>query len=309
MYKSIIIDTNLLYYRNFATNKKLTHTVSGQPMYTGGIYGSIKSIMALRRKYLSPNGEMVFLFDNHASKSNLRKQIDETYKCNRIEKSKKFYKGIDYLEKILMYMYDNCKIVRISYMEADDLLPAVINCYKPTDKILLVSNDEDWCRSLTSNIHILKNKEIVTQYSYEEKNGFFPTKENIILYKTFKGDTSDNIPNPIPRFPKDKLIQIMDSKIEDIWDFLQRFDKGEYKEIIIEDSVWYKRLKNTEIRKRLILNWRLVDYMGYDEADLHEGTFNCKFKKHTLRTLYLALGFNIEKLDYRLNVKMTNFFT
>lgn len=318
-YKKIIIDSNNLYYRNFEVNKNLSYTVNGSPMHTGGIYGSLRSVFAYYKKYLLsnlPDSEIIFTFDNHASKNNLRKQIDENYKCNRIERSKKFYKGIDYLEKIFLNLYDNAKVIRISYMEADDLIPAILNNFNKNDKILLISNDEDWCRSITDNIHVLKNNEIITKYSYKEKHGFFPNIRNITLYKSFKGDTSDNIPNPIKRFPHKVLIELMNYDFEDIWDFFYKFDKGEFNNILSEDinATWYNKLKdNSKIRKRLILNWRLVDYMGCPEADFQNGTYQCKFNSIVLRTLYSVLGFNIEKLDYRLiydntNRKTTAFF-
>lgn len=310
-YMLIIFDTNNLFYRNEAVFKNLTYTINGCPIQTGGIYGSLKSIMSIKDKFLIENGKMIFGFDNCNSKLFLRKQIDFNYKSNRLEKSSLFYKNLDYLEKIILHLYDNCKVVRLPFFEADDLLPTILNQQSKTNKILLVSNDQDWSRCLTENIHQLSNNEIVTIYSFKEKHGFMPNMNTLIFYKTFKGDTSDNIPNALPRFPKEILLQLLNNyHLEDIWQFFNDLDKGLLDSIVSVDNNWRIKLNEKSVRERLIMNYRLVNFLGCEKSELDEGTYECKYNPKILRLLYSSLGFNIERLDERLtklNNNITNF--
>jgi hypothetical protein len=91
-----------------------------------------------------------------------------------------------------------------------------------------------------------------------------------------------------------------------VWDFFNKLDKGIFNNIIPIN--WIERLNEFLVRDRLIKNYRLLDFISFDGQELFEGTFDCNFNKNNLRLLYASLGFNIDQLDGRLKVHMTNFF-
>jgi hypothetical protein len=51
-----------------------------------------------------------------------------------------------------------------------------------------------------------------------------------------------------------------------------------------------------------LLNYRLVSYKPFKQEQSKEAVHRCKFNATVLRQLYLALHFNVEKLDPRLIV-------
>ena len=51
-YDYLLIDSNLLYHKNYNANKDLTYKVKGTTIVTGGIYGFIRSIRKLKRNLL-----------------------------------------------------------------------------------------------------------------------------------------------------------------------------------------------------------------------------------------------------------------
>ena len=74
-YDNLIIDTNLLYYKNYSVHKNLTYEVKGKTLITGGIYGSIISIKKLIRERLVEQGTVWCVFDNATSKQNMRQRM------------------------------------------------------------------------------------------------------------------------------------------------------------------------------------------------------------------------------------------
>jgi 5'-3' exonuclease len=77
-------------------------------------------IRSIERKHLSRYGEMYCIFDNTFSVHDRRKEIDPDYKSNREEqKDPSFYRGLDYLNNILMNFDDHFVVVKRPGSEAD----------------------------------------------------------------------------------------------------------------------------------------------------------------------------------------------
>lgn len=296
----IIVDVSNLYYRAYHTHKDLVYEFpQGKgKLITGGVYGFLQSINKLSRIYTTTQGRVPkfwFLFDNHDSKINNRKLIDPDYKKNRVKQSSEFYRGIDYLEMVLMHHSDGNVIINRTEWEADDLVKPVVYEIDSSHTILLYSQDLDYSRLIEhegrkifwDNAHQIFDKKV-----FRIHYGFTPTESSVTLYKTFKGDPSDAIPNAVPNLPKEVLFQIMEA-YKDLYKFLQDLP------IIWFLSDHWKR-KIQEAIPRLILNEQLVSFIGIGKEQLKDSTFETRYSPHTLKTLYESIGFNIDKIDRRL---------
>lgn len=295
MYDVIIIDSNNWYHRNFETHKDMTHKVGEKTIVTGGIYGFLQSVKKWRRNFSHSDTKFYFLFDNPTTKSNLRQQmIDPHYKENRKKRPKSFYRSIDYL-RLILENYDNdfyC-IYGTGY-ESDDIAPYVLKKIPQDKKVLLISEDMDWSRLISENVHQYMKDRIFTKKEFQNKYGFIPTLNSIVLYKTIRGDKVDDIPIGLSNLPEKILLKLIDN-YKDIYDILDNL-----KTIRFLSELWQKRF--IENRDRLILNHQLVSFFKIQESYLNECTSKGKYKPEQLKILYESLGFDIYDFDKRVYI-------
>lgn len=299
-YSKVVIDISNLYGRAYHTSPQMTSVLDdGTEIVTGGIYTSMKMIQKIERDYLSPLGEVYFVFDNHYSGENKRKQIDPDYKVRRQKKDESYYRGIDLLHFLLMNYKDNYVVIKRPGSEADDLVSPLVSEFD-SSQILLVSNDMDWFRLIGENVHVAKYEKkeyvIYDQEVFNERFGFYPTEQRICLYKCFRGDASDNIPKGVPGIREETLVRI-------VRDFssLKEIFSSMYSTEYINDT-WRKKIEAG--KSRLRLNMKLVSFEKIPYEELKEYMFFSKFSPRSLRSLYKSLNFSISSFDPRI----TQFF-
>jgi 5'-3' exonuclease len=278
-------------------------------MVTGGIYNSLRMIQRIERDYLQPEGEVYFLFDNCHSGINKRKEIDPDYKANREKKDEAFYRSLDFLHLVLLNYKNNYKTVKVEGSEADDLVDTLVKM-NPDDSILLVSNDLDWFRAIRENVHVAKyekgNYHIYDKDEFVEKYGFEPTVTKMCMYKSFKGDSGDNVPIGVEGIRTKVLVKLV-SEFDSIQDIIRHVDELDY----VSDTFKERIKENTP---RLLMNYKLVDYLDISEEQINEGTYDCSFNPRTLNSLYQTLEFDVSRLDtrvyqfYPINKKGGSFF-
>lgn len=310
-YQKIFVDVSNFYYRGFYTGQSMTIELDEKTtMVTGGIYNSLRMIQKIERDYLAKDGEVFFLFDNCHSGINRRKQIDPDYKSNREKKDEAFYRSLDYLHVVLLSYKDNYRTVKVEGMEADDLVGKLVDIYKK-DSILLVSNDLDWFRAINSNVQAAKYEKgkyhIYDKKAFIERYGFEPTVNRMCMFKSFVGDAGDNVPKGVPNMKTKDIVRLV-SEFDSIHDIVQNIDSLDY-----ITPLFKKRIK--ENASRLVMNYKLVDYLSISETELKENIFYCKFNAKALNVLYTSLGFDIAKIDPRVyqffpkKKKVGSFFT
>lgn len=292
MYNKFVVDVSNLFYRNYFTHKDIHFNVNGVLIESGGIYGFIKSIQKLQKDF-NDSAEFYFLWDNLASKDLARKELDPDYKLNRTKYSESFYRSLDYLRLILLNYSDKFFCIQIENFEADDLVPAILETFTQQDKILIISEDLDYSRCITDNVHLFKNHQVFTKQSFKEKYGFEPTKEKVVLWKTFKGDSSDNIPVGVPRLRENKIFYLI-NKYADIYSILENV----HSEIEVLGEKCINHI--LDHKSRLILNYQLVDFIDIDSNILINSIFKGNFNSNSLRFFYKSLGFKIADIDSRL---------
>ncbi len=295
LYKNIIIDGNNLYEKNFYKFKYLTIKLSNTvTIVTGGIYGFIRSINRIEKKYLSRNGKIYILFDNVNSKVEQRKNIDPEYKANRIKKNSLFYKSLSILQYLLINYKDNLILMYKTSYEADDLVKPIISIIDKSETILLVSEDQDWARLINYRdriIHWFAKKSIFTPKEYYNKYHYLPSENTITLYKTIRGDVSDNIPIGVSNILEKDLLRLI-SEYKDIYDLLLNINNIEYLSDIIKENF----ISN---QARLRLNYQLISFQEINIKDLTSFIYYTKFNSKILKIIYNDLKFNINLIDSR----------
>ena len=294
-YQKIFIDVSNFYYRGYSVGQNMSTIMEDdQEMVTGGIYNSLRMIQRVERDFLADKGEVFFLFDNCHSGINKRKTIDPDYKSNRTKKDDAFYRSLDYLHLVLLNYKNNYRTVKVEGMEADDLVDTLSKSY-PDDSILLVSNDLDWFRSINSLIHVAKyekgNYKIYDEVAFTERYGFEPTVNKLCMYKSFTGDTGDNVPKAVPKM-----------KTADIVRLITEFDSISEIGRAVESLDYITPLFKTRIKDsipRLLMNYKLVNYLNISKEELDENVYSCTFNPRVLNSLYHTLSFDIAKIDPR----------
>jgi len=302
LYDVILIDVSNKYHAAFATSASLTTKLEdGSVLVTGGIYTTIKGIQKIRRERLAPQGQMFYLCDATTRSSHgtiddtpimLRRRIDPDYKMNRKPHSDpSFYRGLEMTISMLLYLYDRSYVVRVEGYEADDLVPAILRRYAPAPtRVLLVSNDTDWCRALSSHVEVLKGDKIVDVKSFTEEHQFSPEGEGLKIYKSFRGD-SDNVPKGVEGIREKDLLRLI-ADFSTLEELHGKIDTVEYL-----SKTWKDAIK--ERWPRIMINYQLVDFLPIDDQTAESGTVSCSFKPRALRAQYDALGFDVNRLDAR----------
>lgn len=92
--------------------------------------------------------------------------------------------------------------------EGDDLIAYYVKNKKPSDKVVIVSADEDLTQLISDTVCIYNPllKTFVSHKNFKQIKGF--VHENVVIKKIFCGDTSDNIGN-IDGLSENRLFELM----------------------------------------------------------------------------------------------------
>jgi 5'-3' exonuclease len=268
-------------------------------MPTNGVFVSLKMIQKLVNTYLLDKGIVYFLFDNAFSGETWRKNLDPDYKMNRHRQDPGFYRGLDFLQILLIHYENDWRIIQCPTYEADDLLAPVLEGIQQGSKTGMVSNDLDWARAISDDVIWIRAGRNEKEYVYNEIDkdtfndiyGFYPSLKNICIYKSLRGDKIDNIRAGVERIPKKTVISIL-NRVDSIYDLFDKLDSMD-----IPSSMKYALLHNKD---RIMLNYALVDYRPITVAACNAVTVVSKFNPRVLKMLYSTLKFDIEKIDARL---------
>lgn len=255
-YQAIIIDALNLAYKVFPkSEEKLLMRLNSKSVQIDSINQYIKEIDFLEKKFLDPEGNVFLLFDNPTSRDELkslfvplgsqsnRKSVDKEYKANRTANTPQFYASVDFIKYYYMINDSHYKTVRITNLEADDLVKPCLNyvekLFGEGAKSLLVTDDSDWCRYLSNKVHYLPDlfKEPKTGEVFLLEKGFPPTEEKIILEKILCGDKADNVKAVFPEIPlalKYMAIKEFDSIVDFLYKGPDKDYLEEWKEILID---------------------------------------------------------------------------
>jgi len=172
----------------------------------GGVFGFLKSVKAAVDKF-KPT-EVVICWDGPHSGLR-RKNLFPKYKANRNKDWKRgSVKAFDFLNE--QEQSDNfvmqikrvqeyldllpVKVIRIPYVEADDIIAVYAQKLAETSQVIIYSSDADFKQLVNDNIQHYNPiaKKFTTRESFIAEKGIDP--KNYIIFKCASGDKSDNIP-------------------------------------------------------------------------------------------------------------------
>jgi|TARA_R110000782_G_scaffold2135_11_gene8516 DNA polymerase-1 len=234
--------------------------------HIGGITGFLYSVGKTVRDF-NPS-RCVIAFDGRNGNTK-RKKIYKDYKANRANKTKlrrfdhhdssieneqesmkhQFSRLISYLD------YLPVTFLSMDGIEADDTIAYIAQMYTETcKKITIVSTDRDFYQLVDDRIQIwspIKKKMYDTQAVIDE---FGVHPNNMVLYRSFTGDKSDNIPGVSGIGPKTilKLIpEIANSKQVTLEELFEKSNT-----LLTETKKYQKILDHRETLEK---NWQLMD--------------------------------------------------
>jgi len=282
-YNNLIIDCNNLYARAFYVCKQKTHKLPDVINQT--IQLSLKMILNLQNKFLEEDGFIYVLADNPTSKITMRKELSGgEYKANRMKETDGYYRGIDYLLIILNNYSTTFKTVRIKHLEADDLVPSILeNCIGNS---LLISTDMDWARSISISTDWYNVKEIYDIEKFTKRFKFYPTVNSITLYKCLLGDTSDNIQG-IKNLTEQVALNII-RFYKDAFDLISSVKKNDERSYNLSEHTKKLILLN---EKRIIVNHNIIYFCEVDKNEIKTSIISGNFNSKALSILYKSMDF------------------
>jgi DNA polymerase-1 len=239
--------------------------------HIGGITGFLYSVGKTVRDF-KPS-RLIIVFDGRGGSAR-RKKIYGDYKANRANKTKlrrhdHHNSTIEDEQESMRYQFSrlvsylDCLPVTFMAMdgiEADDAIAYIAQMYETEcKKITIVSTDRDFYQLVDDRIQVwspIKKKMYDTQAVIDEF-GIHPS--NMVVYRSFTGDASDNIPGVNGIGPKTilKLIPELSQPIEFTVDELIEKSKGSLR----ESKTWQKILDNETIlyQNYQLMNIKLLD--------------------------------------------------
>jgi len=242
--------------------------------HVGGITGFLFSIGKAIRDF-KPS-RCVIVFDGRGGSAR-RKKIYGDYKANRANKTRlrrhdhQNYGTIEDEQEAMRHQFsrlvsylDNLPVTFISMdgIEADDTIAYIADMYKDiSKKITIVSTDRDFYQLVSDQLQVwspIKKKMYDTQ-SIIDEFGVHP--HNYVVYRSFTGDTSDNIPGVNGIGPKTilKAFPELSSAVEFTLEDLQ--SKCESKLQLNETRNYEKISANYDIldKNYRLMNLKLLD--------------------------------------------------
>ena len=173
--------------------------------HIGGVTGFLRSVGSVIRQFKPTR--CIIVFDGKGG-SVRRKKVYSNYKANRANKTKmnrheefesledeqasmrrQFQRVIHYLDVLPV------SVMSIDNIEADDTI-AYLTTDLLTDaqKVIICSTDRDFLQLINDRVHVWSpvKKQMFDETSLKETYGLHASK--YLLYRTFDGDKSDNIP-------------------------------------------------------------------------------------------------------------------
>lgn len=298
-YKNIAIDCSNLYWRCVCTclksvPDKVKEGNTSINVYTSVIQDFIDRVNNLKKEYLFDTGKVYLLFDNPKSTLTLRQVIDEEYKSPRMQRiiPKIFWDTLKVLKQVLLHYDDSFVFLQYPLCEADDLVkPLTENItIDENNRLLLISADMDWSRGISKNIDWFNFNKIYNIKEFYEKYNFKPERKNVVVYKCFRGDASDNIESGLPNFPEKLLLQILEKNEVSDYHSFRDFLKGLQSCDFLSND-WKLKIKDAE--ERLLKNFQLTNYLNVD-AKFNEMKIECKEYISVLKSYYKILQLPFE---------------
>ncbi len=207
MEKILIVDLSYVFHRYWYVN-------DGQGYKDPGIYGTCYFLNLIARNNLEEFGKIYIVLDSDL-KNHEKKKLYPEYKSGRGDKKETVYKNWGDFLKILSSFNSKFIILRNKFHEADEVIAALaVKESRKGKEATIHSGDKDLIQlcgfpniSLSNNYRggkfiTLSKKDLNKKFKVGKDNDYSFISEDLktsVLWKTFKGDISDNIKPAIPK--------------------------------------------------------------------------------------------------------------
>ena len=277
----LIIDAFNLYVRMHYPNLDGGHV---DPSIYGCTY-----LMELIYKNIDLYDKIYIVLDSDKANHD-KKKMQEDYKDGRESKKELFKNFNDYLT--IISKLPKLQIITNEYREADEIIAHIALSMCKNNRVIIYSNDKDFVhlKPLSKNIllssnykdgefKILTNEQILDKFKDSKKERLTEDIKEVIKWRTFIGDSSDNISSAIKNLPKKKIKEIISAWEED------NLDDAVLANIIMRLDNMELKMKIAENFEKILMNYKLM-YLGECYKDF-------KLKKFTKR-----VNMSIEKDNY-----------
>ena len=242
----LLIDFMYLWNRLFYAYRE-SNNPSGYYEHIKGMLKALNNNPRFLKKYIVLDGRNC---------SQRHKRLLSTYKEGR-EPKQEIYKRIDELIAELSPVCPNLSFQTAHDYEADEVIASWVKFFRDYS-VYIYSGDKDLIQlTRYGNVFIgdsYSNKEplAVIPFSVAEmekktlgvSNGKFKDYKNILKFRVFRGDSSDNIPPVIPRLRSDVIINLIESwdlsaplNTKTIGDMFNKLPAGKYNLKEVEESI------------------------------------------------------------------------
>jgi DNA polymerase-1 len=295
----LLIDGMNNFIRSYASNNQMD--LNGNLI--GGVVGFLKTV-GYAIKHLNPT-RCFIIFDGKGGNKR-RRDIYPDYKKKRDMSGKynRFYKGskedenfsMKWQFKTLFEFLDHLPIIVMSfdYLEGDDVISYISNNFKnKSEKIYINSTDKDFLQLVDNTVHVWNPQKKKIYDKIEIQNEYNVLNSNFIIYKSLKGDISDNI-NGI-RGIGDKTIQkklsILNKQKISFSDFIDycKTNSGDPKlnKIYENKEIIYRNKQLMDLTNNDIMPISLKNQIG----SVIRSNYVPKFNKNMLLYLFRKYGF------------------
>jgi len=254
--------------------------------HIGGITGFLYSVGKVVRDFRP--SRCIIVFDGRGGSAK-RKKIYGDYKGNRANKTRlrrhdhqQFATLEDEQEamrwqfgRLISYL-DNLPITLLSIdgIEADDTIAYIADMYSErSKKITIVSTDRDFYQLISPKLQVWSpiKKKMYDEAALIEEFGVHPN--NYVVYRTFTGDASDNIPGVDGIGPKTILKSLPELASAEEFTLDDLFNKCKLK--LNESKSYAKMLDSSDIidKNYRLMNIKLLDIPA-QSASLIRGLIN-----------------------------------
>ena len=149
-----------------------------------------------------------FIFAEEGTGAAERRKIYDGYKKSRLYPTKEFAWARSKARHIIACC--SCDLIMAPKGEADDAIAIFVDRHPQYD-IIIISNDRDLWQHIKDDVKvyaIIKGKQrLVDKYACNRLFGVQP--EHVVLFKSFTGDSSDEIPRAVSRLPKKVILRLV----------------------------------------------------------------------------------------------------
>ena len=249
------------------------------PAYTedgdhiGGITGFLYSVGKTIRDFKPTR--CIIVFDGRGGSAK-RKRIYKDYKGNRANKTKlrrhdhhdstleQEQESMRHQFSRLISYLDNLPVTFISMdgIEADDTIAYIAQMYEDTcKKMTIVSTDRDFYQLISPTLQVWSpiKKKMYNEETLIEEFGVHPA--NYVVYRTFTGDVSDNIPG-VDGFGPKTILKTFPELVTNIEFTLTDLQEKCNTEIQLNESKNYQKVMNnydTIDKNYRLMNIKLLD--------------------------------------------------